>query len=755
MKKSINFLTLLVSFSVSILNAQTDYIISGQLLDRNEQPVKFANVALLSFQDSSIIAGTVSGNTGIFHLKYNKKGRYIFTASFIGYSAHQEIIELAGNQQIQLHEILLKENQTQLDEVVIIKERVKARQQVDKTTYYVNSALRSTSGNGIDIVSHVPDIQVDLFQNVSMGGSENIIILVNGIEKDAGFLSRIHPGKIDRVEVIHSPGAEYDAGVSGVINVVLKKNEERGISGHINGNVPTAGNEVFSFPSASMEYSRDRFTLYTSYNGDFSFFDIEANDRRKFPEDGNIREITREENISQKNWSHKMHFGMDYFLNDKNQLNIYGFLSRFSNNLTGTTQVNVLSGISPEQLVNYNKEDHDLNTSAHASVYYKHSFKPENELSMEATWYRLNSENRISLQEPDSETSLLSKNQPSAQDINFRLNYSFPLNKFASLRSGAEQKIRYSDDKLIPEFSHSEYSSAAYLSMSFTKNKWQLIAGIRAEYLKTISPEHEYGELFALPSLHLKYSPDKGKSLKISYNKGITRPYAFQLNPMVQLIDPYASREGNPELKPEINQSLKMDYGMSFGNSYLKTGLFYSQDENVIETLTGLKNESFLEKKIQNAGTIRKYGITGSGSIKVHKNISVNPLFKLYRVHTRANDAARNYGVGKRQAINFESALSMMFIMKHDIALSFSLQYNSRKTAIQSDYREDALYFLSLEKKFFDRIKLGITSAIPFSKSFTYQSYDIRGKDFSQHSVDNIRMSLFPVWVKLNYSFAS
>lgn len=759
MQKSITLpaaLMILVLLShTNMLDAQINFSISGKLIDQNDKPVSFANVTLLSLHDSSLIAGTVSGNSGEFQLKYNKKGRYIFAASFIGYSTCQQIVELSEQQQIQLNEIVLQNKQTRLNEVVFIKERVKARQEVNKTTYYVNPALRATSGNGIDLVSHIPDIQVDLFQKLSMGGSDKIRIQVNGIEKDAGFLARIHPDKIDRVEVIHSPGAAYDAGITGVINVVLKKNENRGISGHMDANIPTADNEVFSFPTASMEYSRDKIALYTSYTGAFSYFDIEAGDKRKFTEGRNQYEISKEENVAQQNWSHKMHFGMDYFHNENNQLKLYGFISRFSNNLSGTTNMNALYGGLAEKFMTYNKEDHDMNTSAHASAYYKHIVKPDHELSLESAWYQLTSENFISLQEPITGTELASQTRPSSQIVNLRLKYKFPLNEFTSFASGAEQKIRYSEDALLPDFSHTEYSSAAYLSMVFSKNNWQVKSGLRAEYIKTFSYTSEYNNLFLLPSLHFTYTPEKGKNISLSYRKGITRPFAFQLNPGIQLIDPYASWEGNPEVKHEINHIAKIDYGIVIGSSYLKTGLFFEHDENVLEVLTKLKEEYLLQKKMHNAGSIRTCGVAASGSFKLHKSLSINPLLKLYRVKTQASKDIENYGIENRRALNLTSSVSMMYLMKQNFALSFSLQYTNRKTAIQNDYRDDALYFLSLEKSFFNTLKIGITSAIPFGKTFTFQSYDIQGKNFSQYTKDNIRMSLFPVWIKLNYSFAS
>lgn len=99
--------------------------------------------------------------------------------------------------------------------------------------------------------------------------------------------------------------------------------------------------------------------------------------------------------------------------------------------------------------------------------------------------------------------------------------------------------------------------------------------------------------------------------------------------------------------------------------------------------------------------------------------------------------------------------MSAVWSVRDDLSLSSSIQFQSATLGIQRDYSEGVLYFLNIDKKFFDRLNLGITSAIPFMRSFTCQAYIIASSEFAITSEDNIRMSLIPVWFKLKYSFAS
>ena len=88
------------------------------------------------------------------------------------------------------------------------------------------------------MIKLIPGIQVDLFQNISLEGSNKILILVDGKEKDKNYLSGINPKDIDKIEVMSSPSAKYDSDVTGVINIILKKEKNTGIGGQINLDVP-------------------------------------------------------------------------------------------------------------------------------------------------------------------------------------------------------------------------------------------------------------------------------------------------------------------------------------------------------------------------------------------------------------------------------------------------------------------------------------------------------------------------------------
>ena len=228
-KKAI-ILIFVTVLSLSVLNGQDQQKlnIKGQLKDQqNMQPVAFATVALRRLSDSTLITGTSSNLDGEFQIGSIPAGKYSLIISAIEFNRVIKSIDLKNDFNAGI--ILLQEKSVTLGEVVVVGERMKAKTEPDKTIYYMNKKLYDASDNGVDMLSYIPGVQVDIMKNISLEGSQHIVILVDGKERDRNFLSQLNASQIDKVEIINTPGSKYDADVTGVINIILKKNNETGI----------------------------------------------------------------------------------------------------------------------------------------------------------------------------------------------------------------------------------------------------------------------------------------------------------------------------------------------------------------------------------------------------------------------------------------------------------------------------------------------------------------------------------------------
>ena len=740
---------------------QQKLYIKGQLKEQKSmQPVAFATVALRRISDSTLITGTSSNMDGEFSIESIPNGKYIIIISAIGYTGVAQNIELTNN--YNTGTILLQEKSVNLGEIVVVGERIKAKAEADKTTYFMNKKMYDASNTGVDMLSYIPGVQVDLMKNISLEGSQHIIILVDGKERDRNFLSQLNASQIDKVEVISTPGSRYDAGVTGVINIILKKDKESGINGHIHAEVPTSESVIYVFPDYSFNYSFNKLNLYTSYDGNLSYFDIIESSNRNFRDTQGITEIKSNQYVRQKYWSHRFHYGFDYILNEKNQFNFYAFYNPYSNEHNGNVDLQVSGDKVGEEYWSALKKDQDINQSSFYSLYYKHVFnKPGREITFDLSYFNFKAENSTTYITTYSMPENFLTNQvntvkPKQNSESFKIDYTSPISENLKFDAGIKAKLQLLQDRQSDEFKYDESILALYGTITYNFSKYTLSTGLRAEKSTSgLTNSFDNKALALLPNATINYKLTPKQNLKLSYSRTVYRPNIYELNPYTSIDDPFTIQSGNPDLKQEFRQNISIDYSKSIGNNYISFQLFYKNRADAINHYMFINEADIFETRVDNLGDIHEYGIQMTGALKLHKAIAINPYFKLFSISTIGNNLAKQYNIDNTHGIAFESGLSAIVTFKYDIVASLQFQYNSPEIDIQNMSFSDALYFISLEKTFKQKFKVGIMSALPFSKSFTYQGTEIKGENFYSHSEGNIKLSAFPVWFKFNYQFNS
>jgi outer membrane receptor protein involved in Fe transport len=756
---------LIVVFAVSLvlLNAQGQkkLLITGQLKDQqNMQPVAYATVALRRTSDSTFITGAASNPDGEFSLEITGAGNYIILISAIGYNHVSKNADLTDNYNMGI--ILVQQKSVSLGEVVVQGERIKAKTEPDKTTFFVNKKMYDASNNGVDILNYIPGVQVDIMKNISLAGSQHIVILVDGKERDRNFLSQLSAGQIDKVEIINTPGSKYDADVTGVINIILKKDKASGIDGHIHLEIPTSKSAIYVFPDYSLNYSYKKLNLYTSYDGDLSYFNITESSYRNFQDSRGLTEITSDQVVRQKYWSHRFHFGLDYNFNEKNQLNFYAFYNPYSSEHSGNVAMQVVNDTFGDQNWAALKLDDDINYSTFYTVNFKHVFnKPSREITFDLSYFNFKAVNRTTFITADSLTDSFPAKQenvvkPEQNSLSFKIDYTTPITEKLKFDVGIKAKSQMLKDRVSDQFKYDESIFSLYGALTYSLSKFTFNAGMRAERSTSGLLNSFNNNVFALlPNATINYKITSSQNIKLSYNRTVSRPNIYDLNPYIYSDDPYSLHGGNPNLKPEFQQNLSIDYSKNFGNNYISFKLLYLKRSDAVNGYTFLNDAGILESHVANLGNISGYGIQMAGALKIRKSISINPFLNLTEINTTGNNLAKQYDIRNRQKIALQSGLSAIVTFKYDIVASLQFQYNSPLIQIQTMSFSDALYIVSLEKSFNQKYKFGISSAVPFMKTFTYQGSEIRGTGFYSHSEGNIRFSVVPVWFKFTYLFNS
>jgi hypothetical protein len=287
-------------------------------------------------------------------------------------------------------------------------------------------------------------------------------------------------------------------------------------------------------------------------------------------------------------------------------------------------------------------------------------------------------------------------------------------------------------------------------------SKYTLIAGMRAERSTSGLINSFKNNIFVLqPDFTINYKVTSNQNINLSYNRTVSRPNIYELNPSISSDDPYSIQSGNPDLRPEFQQNLSVDYSKSIKNNYVSFRLYYLERTNAINNYTFINDAGIFETRVANLGNIQGYGFQMGGAIKIRKAIALNPFFKVTYISTSCNSLAKQYDIFNKHKLAYESGLSAIVTFKYDLVASLNFQYSSPLTQIQAVTFSDALYILSLEKSFNQKFKVGISSALPFAKTFTYHGSEIKGTNFYSYADGDVKLSAVPLWLKFTYTFNS
>ncbi|WP_372935106.1 TonB-dependent receptor domain-containing protein [Mariniphaga sediminis] len=745
-------LSLFLLGSISIC-AQNTSTITGKILDaKNNQPLPYATLRFMdiSGNTSQWLSGTISDDNGVFSINQIPNGKYQLQVTSVGYRTANKTFEITTPATINAGVIYLQDSLLFIAETLIVADRIQGKSETDKTIYYINNKMLSATGNAPELLRHIPGVQVDLKQNISINGQSNILLFVDGKERDKSYISQLSPSTIDKIEVLDTPPPNYDGNVSGVINIVLKKENVSGFSGHLFSEIPLSSEVIYMFPTYRLNYNYNKINLYTSYNGEINYENIDEKISRQIIGKTAITNLSSVQYVRQKNLSHKFHYGIDYHLTPKDVFNFYGFLNPYSYEQDG----NVILQATGNSGWEARREETDKNKNRLNSLYYKHLFNTEKrELTIDISHAHIRSENKVSYQN-DMENQTNTE-RPGQTTFVWKVDFINPLNEHLNWSSGIKMKTRDMHDNTSDGFRFNEQVYALYSSLNYQTPNFNVNLGLRAENAKTKLNENQHNSSFSLlPYVAFHYQISQYSDLYLSYRRSVNRPSVYSLNPYTYIDDPYTLRKGNPLLSSEFRNQIQLEYSTRFKSNYMSARLFYETRSHAINHLTYLNDNRIFVTQAHNLGNIHQYGLQLAGALKFGI-VSVNPSFRFYNQSTFANNTAKRYGVANKNNLVVESSISSILSFKKSFALSAIFQYATPKENIQNNAFCEALYFISLDKTFKKNLKVGIVSALPFAKTFVYQGSEIQSTTFTSEYTGNLKLPTVPLMFRLSYRFNS
>lgn len=603
-------------------------MLTGSIVDENSQPIQYAAIYLFKLPDSLTVEMAVTDEEGRFSISPIPYGEYYIELSFIGYAKHRSNTFTLNekNPVFRLSRFKLTDKTTQLGTVEVRAQRDMLQSNLDKKVFNVESSITADGATAVEILQDIPSVDVDIEGNVTLRGSENVTILVDGRPSNL-TLEQIPASQIESIEVITNPSARLEPdGMAGILNVVLKKRKESGFNGlfGLGGSLSFFEKKPYFENyngNINLNYSYNKINIFLNYNhrrwGRRSSGDMERTSW--FNRDTSYLD---QYNTSRSfGYSHNVRAGLDWFINKQNTLSFsfgFNYNKHDSKNELFSDNSYIRNGEKiPYMVYNQNGGSGNNGHNFSGNINYLKTFETKGrELSADLYFSQMNRDagsHYVQLyQIPDTaenyhqQTKTIGINRNGSAQLDFvtpvgnggriETGYKFSLRHDGqdySLLSGPQENDLQIDSNQTNNFFYSEYINAAYFiySNSFW-DKLKVQAGLRAELANTISDlksadtaiNNNYFNIF--PTVHVRYDINSKHTLQLSYSRRVSRPRIHQLNPFVDISDKLNLRTGNPTLKPEFVNSFELGYMMIINKSSLNVTAFYRQRNNVISRYT-------------------------------------------------------------------------------------------------------------------------------------------------------------------------
>ena len=651
---------------------------------KRESALEFANIALLHPRDSAVVTGGMSELDGSFEFS-TTAGDYILRVGFIGYLEFYEKITLPSNKNsVNLGTITLEEDAQNLDEVVVEGVTSMFESDIDKRTYNVENSIVAEGQTASQLLGTLPSIQVDDEGGITMRGSGNILIYINGRPSNLSgddaesILSQFPANSIKSVELITNPSSRYDAtGVGGIINIVLKKNEKTGFNGQVNASIGTR--EKYQ-AGINLNYGTEKANFYASYNWQDRRQRENGEGSRNNYLEGFSPRLEQVQDGYEVEKTHLIRTGVDYNVSDRGMLGIY-FQGNFDDEVeyANITQRNLSeSGSLDSSFVRINDElstsgnyeggiNYTLNIdSLGQKLYSSLSYSYDNREQTE--FYNQQFFNADGNSDPTKRLTQTNERPRTSNLYVAQLDYEKPFTNGASIETGFKATVgnwqwsqefaqgdEFSDfepvvvDSLSDTFDFDEHVYAAYFTYRNTKGKFGYQLGLRGEYTETLgktvrnneSIPNDYFNVF--PSAFLSYTIADENELTLNYTRRISRPSIWDLAPIYRVRDQYNFSIGNPYLQPEFTDSYEVGY-MKGWEKYLLNATVYHRFSTDVETrITILTDDNVAIQSRQNADTRSSTGFELINQVQIVKNLDATLTGNLFYSKINAENIEEDF----------------------------------------------------------------------------------------------------------------
>ena len=708
---------------------------SGTVKDENGEPVPYATVRVLSTVEDKLINGTIAEEDGKWVIRNIPEGEFKIVISFIGYDPVEEgPFKVTGKgESYTLDNAVLSSSSTELEQVLVEGQRELIEDKVDRIVYNAEQDLTTAGGDASDVLRRVPLLSVDLDGNVSLRGSSNITVLIDGKPSTitagnlADALKQIPADEIKSVEVITSPSARYDAeGTGGIINIITKKNNLQGGTLSINTGVGYRGSSL----RLNAGYRTGKLGLSLGGNG-FAGYNILGsldNEQIATDESGTVLSRTNQfaETVSSR-ISGRYNFGWDYTFNKYHFIGggvnyrIFDSRNDQDERLTEITDNLGIRSFTQDVFTLTNSNSVDINFN------YIRSFEEKGkEISLITLYSQDIRNNDFTIDNLDEMNPSGTKNENLSDNSEFtiQLDYVEPIGKKARFETGLKNISRTvtSDFELLRSENNGPFTVVEGASVNnFFRYVQNVSAGfvsglmeLPSDYTVQLGGRYEYTTIQAnftneedldigdygtfIPSVNMSKKLKNNLTLKFGYSRRIARPSLQFLNPNINAANPLNISQGNPDLLPENTDQVELSISRFKRTTSLNLSVFARSTNGSIQSVRETIGQDTVFTTFQNIGEADAYGINGFGSIRKGKLTLNGGIDAFYTVLTNnIDDPLFN---AENDGFVFNSRLFGSYKLTDRWVLQMFGFYRSSRVQLQGFSNPFYIYSLSINRNF-------------------------------------------------------
>ena len=617
MRPIIICILLCLSFTTMAQRPAKEIQLSGTVVDKEGNiPLEYATITLIDTRNPETITGGITTTDGTFNITVNA-GVYDINIEYISFKTLSlKAKKLTEN--TALGTIQLEIDAATLEEVEIIAEKTTVEYKLDKQIYNVGKDLTVRGATVSDVLDNVPSVSVDVEGNVALRGNDDVRILING--KPSGLiglsgteaLRQLPAESIERVEVITSPSARYDAeGSAGILNIILRRSKLQGLNGAITAN---AGNFGTRGISGNINYRTGDFNFFAT--GGYNLRGSEGNSSTQstFSLDP-ISSIEERREFDRDRGGLNGNFGIEYYINDNTSIT-GSVVVRDSDNDNGS--VNNITEIQGDDIFISRRlaPETEVDLTTQYSLNFDKKWENDGNLSIELQYENseetefldisstpVNFDGAITLETNENvedQTRFLAQLdfvQPLGENARFEAGYRGNISELDTDFTVFDNQDDDPDDGLDGIFDlntdltnsliYREAIHAFYTQYGSKINKFNFLLGVRVEYTdieidqQTISDFNSRDFTNFFPTVNINYELNEKETISLGYNRRIRRPRGFFLNPFPSRTSATNFFQGNPNLNPSLSNGVDLGYLNRISKSFTLNGsVFFRRSED-------------------------------------------------------------------------------------------------------------------------------------------------------------------------------